>query len=58
MKKEYKHPAFSYVMMDTNVSILAGSGGVNDGDKPGDSYNPTDPTYSRKGLFSDDEEEY
>ena len=57
MKKEPHHPAFSNVMMDTNVSLLAGSGGVGNGDKPGNSYNPTDPTYSRKGVFFDDEEE-
>ncbi len=60
MKKEYKNPTFRIVMLKTNVGILADSkkGGVDNGDKPGDEYNPQDPTYGREGLLFDDEDEY
>ncbi len=51
MKKEYINPEMQVVIMQTNATILAGSGeGVSDGDKVGNGYNSSDVSYS-SGFF-------
>lgn len=54
-KKIYFNPTMKVVMMKT-VRMLADSGGVSTGDKPGDEYTPTDPTYSRQDGWTSDED--
>ena len=54
-KKIYFNPTMKVVMMKT-VRMLADSGGVSTGDKPGDEYTPTDPTYSRQDGWDIDED--
>ena len=55
-KKMYIDPTMRVVLMKP-AKVICDSGGVNSGDKPGDEYTPTDPTYSRSdGYFDDDED--
>lgn len=55
-KKMYIDPTMRVVLMKP-AKVICDSGGVNTGDKPGDGYNPSDPTYSRSdGWFDDDED--
>ena len=55
--KTYLRPELCIVELQQSHSILAGSGGVKDGDSVGDSYNRDDVTFSRNhNSFWDDEE--
>ena len=54
-KKIYFNPTMKVVMMKT-VRMLADSGGVSTGDKPGDEYDPNAPTYSRQDGWDSDED--
>lgn len=51
MKKEYINPEMQVVMLQTNATILAGSGeGTSNGDKLGNGYTESDVSYS-SGFF-------
>ena len=54
--KTYLKPELSITEIHVELNILAGSGGVKDGDTVGNSYNDEDVTYSRSSSFWDDEE--
>ena len=54
--KTYLKPELSILEIHIELNILAGSGGVNNGDTVGNSFNSDDVTYSRNSSFWDDEE--
>lgn len=54
-KKIYFNPTMRVVMMKP-AKMVCESGGVSTGDKPGDEYTPTDPTYSRQDGWASDED--
>ena len=55
-KKIYFNPTMRVVIMKPAKMVCESGGGVSDGDKPGDDYNPDDPTYSRQDGWSSDED--
>ena len=58
--KKYIEPMTTIVAVNTDMHILAGSGGVNNGDSVGNGYNESDATYARQHSSiwgADDEEE-
>ena len=55
--KTYQKPALSIVTLNIEHNILAGSGGLDNGDKVGRSYNSGDVTYSRGTNSQWDDEE-
>lgn len=55
-KKMYIDPTMRVVLMKPAKVICDSGGGVNNGDKPGDSYNPNDPTYSRQDGWDIEED--
>lgn len=59
MKKTYLNPTTDIMFVEVQQLMQQASpgGGVNTGDKPGDDYNPDDPSYSRRRTVWDDEEE-
>ena len=56
--KKYIKPVVAITEINTDLHVLAGSGGVNNGDSVGNSYTYTDVTYSRKSnnVWGDDDE--
>ena len=54
-KKMYIDPTMRVVLMKP-AKVICDSGGVNSGDKPGDEYTPTDPTYSRQDGWDIEED--
>ena len=54
-KKMYIDPTMRVVLMKP-AKVLSDSGGVSTGSKPGDEYNPTDPTYSRQDGWDIEED--
>ncbi len=56
MKKTYINPTMVAVELQSNNHLLAGSGGVADGDAPGAEYTSTDVSYSRSFDFDDEED--
>jgi len=57
MKKIYNSPRLIIVQMNATV-LQATSGGVGTGSKPGDEYNPEDPTYAPYYGYEDNEEDW
>ena len=57
MKKIYNSPRLIIVQMNATV-LQAISGGVGTGSKPGDEYNPEDPTYAPYYGYEDNEEDW
>ncbi len=55
--KTYLKPELSFVVLQIERNILAGSGGVKDGDTVENSYNSNDVTFSRNHNSFWDEEE-
>ena len=57
MTKTYIKPETITIKVESQ-QIMAGSGGVNDGDSPTGKYDPEDVTYSRGfGFFEEENEE-
>ncbi len=59
MKKTYLNPTTDvmYVGIQLMQNASPTQGGVNTGDKPGDEYDPDAPSYSRKTVWDEEEEE-
>ena len=56
MKKTYIQPQTESIKINA-MTLLAGSGGVGNGDAVGNSYDPDAKTYGRRGWFDDDDED-
>lgn len=52
--KKYIKPTIVEVKIENNV-ILAGSGGLDDGNTPGNGYDPSAPSYGKGGMWSDED---
>ena len=56
--KTYIKPEIVEVKVMADMHLLAGSGGVEPNSTPGEEFTNTDVSYSRRGGFWDDEEDY
>ena len=55
MKKTYQSPEMNVVNVTATQHLLAGSGGVTDGSKVGNSFNSNDVTFSRGDSWDDED---
>lgn len=54
--KRYIEPAIEIVNIETQ-QLMAGSGGLTTGSKPGNEYTPGDVNYSRGSSWDDEDDE-